>query len=743
MKLTRERIQQACFLSQDCCFYCDSIIDEEHKDHQKATGVEAGIRSCVKFHKQYTSEELDDLSFCINCHSMQHMIEECFCKCRFTKKLLRDKTEEKLKANIKLARLRIDRWRKSSECSNTRKIMHRMEQLLSKMSLYNFSIDGIKRVGLTIEAIDTLIDEIQGLDSSQFTFPTEIQKCVFELLKLAKKNQTSTLIQGGDLNGNHYLNHIIEDFKIPLLPKEKPKRDEKNENENEKLYMPSVPTEIPPPMPDPKFQWQDKIYIDELLSRYMYGANCMSRILGQGGKNHKILEGLSESRVFFRGFGVSGELTNPTSMTSLHESELRLHVLVKASSKYNADMVRLKLKQIIIELDQTMNSQSRLQDIQICKPDHPFHFLVPLSYLFRHPNPVREFSLGKKFIIPSDDKEYELVTKKILKWTNEIVLIENDRIIKPILEEEGERILQIPTIPMPSKIISPQITNQFFDILNEWEHPYLFESHELIGTQNIICLLRQRNNIVIKGTTMDNIYGSCKISENLTNSFAIGEHVALSEEALKHFSSLLDQGEYLSDITYDTIYENLSSLRGVVRMKRDDNQLLTYLKYPWALYSDMHKAVASNLPKTLHDTQKILKNDYHFMGINIIPLDNEDKIIYRGYYIDWRLPNVKIEEKLFKEERGMFMEDEKTEANAVELKQGFSDDTLLQERAKSPESREKNSLDKAQFIGSVWLPVEIFDADDLRERIAGPNDSHFSHILKKFTNADLVKHLMC
>lgn len=73
-------------------------------------------------------------------------------------------------------------------------------------------------------------------------------------------------------------------------------------------FVPRPPVEAAP-QPPKQEQWQEKIYIDELLGRPLYGANAMSRILGKSGYNHKRMESETGARVFFRGFGLSSDLS--------------------------------------------------------------------------------------------------------------------------------------------------------------------------------------------------------------------------------------------------------------------------------------------------------------------------------------------------------------------------------------------------------------------------------------------------
>merc|ERR1711933_499835 len=68
---------------------------------------------------------------------------------------------------------------------------------------------------------------------------------------------------------------------------------------------PKLPKETAPAMPENKYPWSEKIFLDHLLTKGMYGLNILSRIIGRSGVNHRKVETESGARVFFRGLGVS------------------------------------------------------------------------------------------------------------------------------------------------------------------------------------------------------------------------------------------------------------------------------------------------------------------------------------------------------------------------------------------------------------------------------------------------------
>ena len=89
-------------------------------------------------------------------------------------------------------------------------------------------------------------------------------------------------------------------------------------------------------MPENKYPWSEKIFLDTLLTRGMYGSNILSRIIGRGGVHHRRMESESGARVFFRGLGVSGR-----DMELVEPIDCRLHISVKGEVPLQGQVVRL------------------------------------------------------------------------------------------------------------------------------------------------------------------------------------------------------------------------------------------------------------------------------------------------------------------------------------------------------------------------------------------------------------------
>merc|ERR1719506_2066283 len=99
-------------------------------------------------------------------------------------------------------------------------------------------------------------------------------------------------------------------------------------------------------MPENKYPWCEKIFIDTLLTKNLYGANVMSRLMGRSGMYHRRMESESGARVFFRGLGISGRDTE-----SGEPMDCRLHILVKGETPRQGQLVRRIIRDIVNEID--------------------------------------------------------------------------------------------------------------------------------------------------------------------------------------------------------------------------------------------------------------------------------------------------------------------------------------------------------------------------------------------------------
>ncbi|CAD7970284.1 unnamed protein product [Amoebophrya sp. A120] len=237
---------------------------------------------------------------------------------------------------------------------------------------------------------------------------------------------------------------------------------------------PEPPIHGPPPVPISDWKHVEKIFLEDYLQRYLYGANVMSRILGRGGGNHKLMEQESGTRIYFRGVGISPDLrkfpeldqfcndsskmiwdddierdrhNGRVSITSsvLHrdgtitsrtqteyaDSEKRLHMLVRAESPEQVVIVKKKLKEIMENIDLGLQVDARIQDVfntsnqqnhdqggrnsgnnlPAGPEHHPFYPMVPFEAIYTTEVPVREIKKDWKFQFPASEEFKPLAAK--------------------------------------------------------------------------------------------------------------------------------------------------------------------------------------------------------------------------------------------------------------------------------------------------------------------------------------------
>ena len=131
----------------------------------------------------------------------------------------------------------------------------------------------------------------------------------------------------------------------------------------------------------------------------------------------------------------------------------------------------------------------------------------------------------------------------------------------------------------------------------------------------------------------------------------VGSNVALTEKLVFHFCELLRKSGYLGAgagkrakdsgssgdeaavvalmadaIPEDDVREALRALRGVVRMVKMDSELLTFLKYPWSVYSDLKNETVSKIPLSVEQIEEALLE----CGRRPILVSNVDGVNNRG-----------------------------------------------------------------------------------------------------------------
>ena len=230
-------------------------------------------------------------------------------------------------------------WRKSKPFQEQRTVLALLEQLMIKL-------EGFADIDLAKHNKEVQ-DLVKQLNEYTTLFPVEIQDVALSILDM--KPPTKQPVE-------------LPVPPPPSTPAPKP------------YVAPKLPKEAPPPLPENKYPWQEKIFLDTLLSKGLYGSNVLSRVIGRGGMHHRRMESESGARVFFRGLGVSGR-----DMDLIDPTDCRLHISVKGEVPQQGKSVRRIIKEIVAELDAELSERGdigpALDNPRI--PDaHPFGFML-------------------------------------------------------------------------------------------------------------------------------------------------------------------------------------------------------------------------------------------------------------------------------------------------------------------------------------------------------------------------------
>jgi len=454
---------------------------------------------------------------CWNCHG-NHAGNECPMRCRFC----RDRHDFPLLECVKRVCRRVNDWKKSKQAQEQRGVLSSFEQLMIKLE--GFEDFSLAKHNQEVQQL------VKSLAEQHALFPGDLHGLAMSILNMQPPNRQPQ-----------------EPATPPPPPGPPPKP----------YVAPKLPKEPPPAMPENKYPWSEKIFLDTLLARGMYGANILSRIIGRGGSHHRKMESESGARVFFRGLGVSGrdlDLTDPV--------DCRLHISVKGDVPQQGQSVRRIIKEIVTELDNEIAERGE-SGPQLDRPRdadlHPFGFL-----LAKGAGPDIDEAL--KFRFPEEDGQ---ALNDILVWLKQAKLpLELDS------DTQWRTTLQVTPVEPPPPDDAPseaeKVGGAFNKLIAEWHYPspYWFEEHDLCPTGLWTSL-----------TVEDVGEGAGPIA------LQQGQGVRLSTLAIDHFATILERAE-LEDVDRETIIDVLIRLRGVVRRQAEDEQLLLYLAYPWAWFAE-------------------------------------------------------------------------------------------------------------------------------------------------------------
>jgi len=596
---------------------------------------------------------------CWNCHG-NHAGNDCPHRCRFS----RERNNHPILESVKKICRRVTEWKKSKSAQEQRNVLALLEQL--EIKLAGFADIDLAKHNKEVQ------DLVKSLNEQTTLFPVEFQEVALSILDM--KPPTRQPVEPA----------------VPPPPAGAPPKP---------YVAPKLPKDPPPPMPENKYPWQEKIFLDTLLPKGMYGSNILSRVIGRGGMHHRRMESESGARVFFRGLGVSGrdmELTDPT--------DCRLHISVKGEVPQQGKSVRRIMKEIIAELDNELTERGEngpALDNPRMPETHPFGFMLPKGAGPESGEPL-------KFRFPEEDGQ---TLNDVLVWLKQAKLpLELDS------DTQWRTTLQVTPAEPPPPDDAPEeaevVCKAFNKMLSDWSHPspYWFEEFDLRPTGLWSSLTAQEAG---EGP------GNIALQQN--------QGVQLSAGAVDHFSTLLERTQ-LSSVPKNVIREVLSRLRGVVRRQVEDDQLLLYLQYPWAWFSEaMGRGL--KLPYSRNQVHTMLAE----MGrVGGKPTESQVSPPFRGFSVEW-LP--------LKAGSAPTMPTQPAAVSQLpEVPTTIPH--IPTDQAGAPPITPTPALPATSAAPrgfcKYWLPEAAFASrQDLKELIAGPGGSHFAHVLRKYPSVDL------
>jgi len=664
IRLSREKLREA-FMQGVLCLNCDSV------DHRP--------QDCP-FKKKV----------CWNCHG-NHAGNECPFKCRFSK----ERRDSTLMECMKRICRRVADWRESKAAQEQRAILNNLEVLQIKLD--GFEDPTLAKHHPEVQAL------VKTLAEQNILWPGELTDLAVSILNMQppKKKADKPTVQV-----------------VPPPPAGAPPKPKK---------VPKLPKDAPPPMPETKYPWQEKIFLDHLLAKGLYGANILSRIIGRAGANHRRMESESGARVFFRGVGVSAkesDLAEPV--------DCRLHIAVKGDVPLQAQAVRRIIKDLINEIDNEIAEKGEIGPLMDRPRDpdaHPFGFLLP-----KNMGPEGDNTL-LKFKFPEEDGQ---ALTDMLVWLKHSKLpLELDT------DTQWRTTLQVtpaePALPDDAPNGAQLVFEAFDRMLRDWAYPcpYWFEEHDLSPTGLWTSL-----------TSHDRDASPVVLQQ--------GQGVRLSPASIDLFATLLDRADLISGIPKETAVETLKRLRGVVRRKAQDEALLLYLAYPWAYHHDVGKSM--KLPFSQEQVHNMLVQIGRVGGR---PTESNPAPPFRGFVVEWlplkggdQLPEgiVKTTASLVPPVPAGLAPGEGLPGlpglPTLPPPAGYQNFQALPPPQQLGQPLPGMPLPGQPVLPSVsgkpkgyckyWLPEKIFfTKQNIHDLIAGPGGAHFGHLLKKYPSVDL------
>jgi len=198
----------------------------------------------------------------------------------------------------------------------------------------------------------------------------------------------------------------------------------------------------------------------------------------------------------------------------------------------------------------------------------------------------------------------------------------------------------------------------------------------------------------------------------------------LSAPAVAHFAALLDQAGLLRGVSRAVAEASLRRLRGVIRRQVEDEQLLLFLAYPWAWFSEPMGRGGLRLPFGKERVHEMLVDLGRVGGK---PTESCPAPAFRGFSVEW----IPMQVGTGPRSATMVLPSPAAPVAGAAWNPAEASGVRPLQEAAVADGAPKGYC-------KCWLPEAIFaSGQDLKELITGPDGAHFAHVLKKYHNVAL------
>jgi hypothetical protein len=341
-----------------------------------------------------------------------------------------------------------------------------------------------------------------------------------------------------------------------------------------------VPAAPAPPLPDSRYEWTERVWLDEILSPALMGRDAMRLIMQSKGSALKQLEAKENCKITFR--GVSAKEIFSQTTTESPEIDLRFHAVIMCDSPQHALAIKRSLRDMIAQVERG------IEEGTIARPPvvEGFAFIEKVAALNDNIAQFDFLNVNNGAPIELDLKNRFEHIGDLRHWLHqrgvEVELGDDNAVKLPSTSRVIDATDKLNPVTIDAAFV--EVFNAFFELSSFWTNappnaggPYWFEPYELrpVG-----------------------LLGLAEASTRGTDHtvFESGQVVCLSQQGAEHFAFLLAQCGFLAAVDRSGILDVLMKLRGVVRTGASDNRLLMYLRHPWALGSSTG-TVARDVPE--------------------------------------------------------------------------------------------------------------------------------------------------